>query len=369
MITQPPVWRWHSVSPTRNGTASQNGALLRPITATARTRASAGLPRGSITNCQEWTKPRTDLTNKRGFSGEQVNINNGGILESNGATVPSGIGLNVFNGGRVWVRNGSLTTAGQDAVFSTGVLSVGGVNSPGGIMDLGAGNPVTTSNSTAALLEGGEIIAETVTLDTGTQLRFGFSDNATGLIRAADSISIDAATFVLSDSGGNTFAANDTFLIADAGVAQSITERVVGTLGGFNLRLLDGTFGAIGGDATDTYLVLLAAALSGTRGANNQAVENILTDLLSTSDPVLAQIVSDLQGASSPDEYNDILESLLPSGQAADLVGALQVVGQTLDVTNNRLDSLTGADDLATQGAGMVMGDGINVWVQAFGEQ
>lgn len=314
-------------------------------------------------------------------SGTEANFNieTGATVVNNSTEAASFLNT---TGANVLIEDGGSYTAANRAFTNTASanLTVGeaaaGANAT---FNLGSGDFISQSGATVTLHEGADLTVGDASFLNGTTLNLVISNDATGTIAAGNAVDLDNATITATDGGNNTFAGNTSFLIADATSNQTITERVVGNVNGFDIRLVDGTFGSIGGDATQAYLIAFVAAISGAQGANNQQVQTILNTIIGTSDTQLSQIITNLQNAGSTSEYNQILQSILPTTDGGDMVGALQVVGQTLDITSDRLDVLTNeiskvmsARDAANVapaagGDASAINPGVRFWGQAFG--
>jgi outer membrane autotransporter protein len=331
----------------------------------------------------------TGTTNVR--NGGRITVNNSaGDMVNNGAaaqfiigdggTVDSGSNFRnlnaTFNLNDGGTYNSSSANRNFDIEASFGGSSfvyLGQIGNGGtALLNLGAGN-LSTSNSgagssTIAIFEGADVRAGDVTLQSGTTLNVVVSNGATGVITASGQLDIESATIAVVDGGNNNAITSNTAIkIAEgATTAQVVNEQDLGTINGFTIRYVDGTYGSIGGTASQRYLIALLNSISGAVGSNNEAVQSLLNTIISTSDAQLSQVVTNLQNASSTSEYNQILESLLPTVDGGDLVGALQFVGQTLDITSGRLDNAAGSVSDGF-GYGNSKKTGRYVWGQAFG--
>ena len=148
-----------------------------------------------------------------------------------------------------------------------------------------------------------------------------------------------------------------------------------------NFQLVDGTFGTIGGDNTELYLIASYGAngtlATNADSANSASVGTILEELRSNaSDPTLSTIIANLNNVSTQEEINETLDSLNGSPDRAPVMTSQMVAIQSHAIAGGRLEAKRIA--LPSGPTGLSAGDedaedytiegleGLKIWGQAF---
>jgi hypothetical protein len=314
------------------------------------------------------------------ISGGIVNLA-GGTIEGTGGTAIGLQGLSAatpltIDGGRIIgdvtddapangfspvTIGGDFTTEGNFTVSSLHVTS-------GNKLEIASGNTVTVDHMLAS---GGGNIAFMVTSDAAG----GYGQLVVN--GAGQAVNVTGATISVDIAASPTLADGDALLIAD-GVAAvtggpgATPQTVTDNSGAWDFQLVDGTYGALGGDATQLYL-LVSAVTGGPGGGftpitpGNAAAETTLNGLGGAGGPELSQIVANLGAATTQAEYNDILSSVQPDVSGASFNASLNVLDQSLDLVSDWLDGISGKWESTGLSSGNAPGNDLQGWAQVFG--
>lgn len=319
-------------------------------------------------------------------------------------------GLNV-NGGNVNINSGG-SVAGT--IFGAGNLvfgadDAGGSFTAGGIIEDVALFVSSGSLSTGGFAFGSAAALASVTVQSGASLSASDNITTTGALLMDGTLSIgagdtvSAATYTDNNTGTFSFAVSSTAGTLTSG-ALNLTagaldlsggETVTFSVGSGSGVLQDGdsvVFASATGGATapasssDTsFLYDFTIADTGTAlevtvsqansiasssdTANNQTVATILLtdpELVNTTDANLLALQGAVQGASTREEFNEVLEQAQPTVDGSSVAAALTVTNNSLNLTGDRLAALRNGDDVT----GMTTGNltqGVRSWTQAFG--
>jgi|GEM_PF-1971798 len=292
-----------------------------------------------------------------------TNINlNGGTLSGNILDQTFGTGNSVLN------VNSDFTTGGNDVQIST--------------LNIGSGNTFT--------LSGGDTLThQNLTIGVGT------GGTAGQLVNAGGAIDLNGLTVSANVTGSDgSLVGVDEILFADG------TAQVIGLGGGagqtltaiadtsvlFDFEIADGSQAAVttgGADNTELYFLLTqvgtlsSVVVDNSGSAGNTQGDNILgasgtvdglldgSGATGTLDTVLNNIIA----ASTVEELNAIVASILPSEDRSSYSAAQEVSNNTLRLVSDRLTVLRGDNPIG--GSGISSGDiteGLQMWGQVFGQ-
>jgi outer membrane autotransporter protein len=190
--------------------------------------------------------------------------------------------------------------------------------------------------------------------------------NASGTLTSADFGSLNggggainlAAETVNFNFTGNT--ATGSAVVLGTGGAASTTAATV----------TDNSFlynAALAANGNNLELTVTRAALeTSSATTNGQNVGAVLDALTTTTDTELGQIQDEIAQASTQAELDEVLEAAGPTVDLGVVNASLNVVTQTLGLTDTRLASLRTGDESTGMAAGNV-GRGLRLWGQAFG--
>jgi hypothetical protein len=179
----------------------------------------------------------------------------------------------------------------------------------------------------------------------------------------------------------------DTLMIADG------NSTVTGGPGGtptdigddsalWDFQIVDGTFGAIGGDDSELYMVASGGDITTiTSGSNADSLGNVLNSLGTSSSADILDVINRIDNASTGQEIRNIVDSLYVPPNRAGAISALQFKGIVGSTINSRLNSkrtgLSAGDStynpLAEKLSSLInsfeqaASEGFGVWVQAYG--
>ncbi len=100
----------------------------------------------------------------------------------------------------------------------------------------------------------------------------------------------------------------------------------------------------------------------------NLGAFNVLQGISGTTDPVLSQIETNLNNATTSGAANNILSATNPTVDGSDYTGSVNVSDNTLNLTGARLTDLRMGENNSTGMAAGNMGKGLAAWGQAFGQ-
>ncbi len=285
-----------------------------------------------------------------------------------------------FNGGTTQVVSGTV----NDGILTTAV----------------AGTDVTFQSDITSAVSN-TIAADTIARFNGNQTYSGAFTNsgtthqAVDTVLTAGSIPTNTGTFNFSigDAGATqgTLEADDVATIVSAGVVDFSTSTVnfnfngavaTGTLADWatssgavtagtltdNSYLYDASLAVVGTDLdlTVAQANTIAGAASTSGNANVGAVLQSL-ETAGTTDTQILAILGNLNGASSADALNEVLESVGPTVDGGSVFAGFSASVQSLDISNTRLASLRDGDTQTGMTAGE-MGNGATMWMQGFGQ-
>ena len=269
---------------------------------------------------------------------------------------------------------------------TTGLASKGTMTFAGattGITTIGATNvlkALTLSGSATTVAASGAVkTALTTTLGTNTLTAGGTATTLTGQTIATTLSSATALGHITAT--GNAVVVAGTLVdvtIPTSIIVETGTEFTVigGAAAGASVATL--TAGNITDDSlmvsftqkADADNLILVAARDGTSvystSGNNTAVGAVLDALGSDGTGVLDTIQANLNAATTQQQINDILESVIPTTDGGSVVAALGVSNATMDMTGQRLAMLRTGDNSTGIAAGNVA-MGVSTWGQVFG--
>ena len=310
----------------------------------------------------------------------------GGI--SNAGTIQGGIyainidagshvnNIDLFTGSRVI---GAINAVSSDVNiigdFTTeGTMNVNALNiSSGSVFNMG--NTITAANSvsnagTLAIGTNTQTIVGDYVQDSGGILKMGVQNTTTyGQLAVT-------GTADFSQSGAiNVDVANNANIAQGDVYSNAISSGVlVAPVSGFTVtdNSYVWNFQLVGND-------IHALQLSGSSLGFNHAdtsTYNALQSLAgaSTSNPAMLQILGNLNSASNKEGAQNVLESVEPTLNGSDLIGAQTLNNQTLDMAGQQLEMLrslnidiTNLDNLAPAAGGDMKPKGYRAWGRLFG--
>jgi len=295
------------------------------------------------------------------------------------------------NAGMITGTSGTaIELEGLDSIFD---MTLDGGRIIGDIVDQEAANGFSAVTVTGAFTTDGNITVSNMGIDNScltissadliTTESNAIGNSGTLAIEIADNNNfgrwvINNGAFDLS---GLTITANvlDENLLT-VGTAMKIVDGFLSVMGGpgptgveiadnstlLKFLLVDGAHAGAGTDDTDLFLLTQQARTisDAAQGENNRAIAPVLDALDNTTDPVLLQILNNLNAASTDAEINDILASLLPGTERASAEAALFAADKTINLTQMRLSSLR------TGGSGIASGEKTDkrAWAQIYGQ-
>lgn len=347
-----------------------------------------------------------DIVNQTGarISGGDIGIDissaaniSGSISNQAGAVISGGdTGIWIFSTANIsgGIQNSGTITGDTYAIHISGLASVGDIDLfDGGIID-GA----IDASGTDLNIHGGEISG---TLNVNT-LNIDGDFTTQGSITAQNIVTVGSgATLFLrntvTSTGGIAGTGGTLAIVVDDGAVPALDS----TLDLTNLNLLvdvrnapllqagDAVMSAgsitggpggliddnsylwnfqINGGATAIVALQASAGSLGFSQADNSTYDALQTIADNgTTDPVMLNILGNMNAADSQEALHDVLQSVEPTLDGSDLVGALTVSNQTLDLAGQQLAMLRGGGE-----TGMAAGDGmqgVRAWGQMFGSR
>lgn len=286
-------------------------------------------------------------------------------------TGSNGAGTLVFAGGGTLTgtfgATNTLKALTLDGTGTSGTNGIGTLVSAGTIVpNLKAADTMNLNGNTLAVtgtltVAAGQTINTTVknALTGGTVLAGGnitATGNAAVNANALVDITLDTTDFI---ANGATFKIIDGN--AGAGVAALVAANI--TDNSFLLSFVQDAPG--GADLVVHVARPLLATVSST--ANGDAVGAALDSLGSGGGAEILAIQTNLNTATTAEEVDDILESLVPTVDGGAVAGSLSMGGQRQRVIETRMAALRSGDGMTGMAAG-ASGGGGSFWAQGYGQ-
>lgn len=297
---------------------------------------------------------------------------------------------------------GNFTLSAGNDLYSYNTIDVDGVfNADGGSVsaNLSVNNGGTlnvnedlnldfgdfTNNGVTSIATGKTLIVDTMMAGTG-ELRFGFNDvNDHALLTVANGAADLTGQHIVVDVTGVTGLATGEQALIVTGQAP-----IIGGPGGtaidvddtsflWNFQMVDGTGVGAPTSANDLFLIAGQSAPLNTltTTTNNLHAANVLMTLQSTTNPELAQIVGNMNGASTQAEFNEVLEAVQPTNDMGESRIAADNTRRLMDIAMTRLDDLRDlfgrerkADTASLSQTGTLpeQKTGMQAWAMGFGD-
>lgn len=226
----------------------------------------------------------------------------------------------------------------------------------------------TYSNAGTAYAGVGATVTAT-DFDGGGTWYVNFADDGDDVAESDGSDSgLLAATAGAVDMSTGTLVINYTGLTADgtytfaSGTAPAGAPLTVRD----SAYLYDSQVSDVGNDLQ--VVVTRSTIDSAATNPNNVAVGAVLESLVGTTDPQISAAIDNVASATTQEELNEVLESVLPAGaNGAGLTGAMNATNNVMNLTSQRLGALR------AQGRGYSSGnygymDGNRAWGQVYGQ-
>jgi uncharacterized protein with beta-barrel porin domain len=242
---------------------------------------------------------------------------------------------------------------------------------------LSGGNQVDAANQldnkgTLAISAGATVTADTMSASTGT-LSFGVASKSDhGLLTVSGGPADLTNQTITVNVTGAGLANNDQILIIDGlgtikGTPGGTATPVADNSALWDFDIIDGTGVATPTGPSDLYLIATQVSDQITTENNNNVVQQLIDLGNSTTDPLLLSIVDSINGASTPEELNRILDSVQPPADAGATVSTLTFIDVTTNLTSARLENLRADNGTTGMSAGNAAPN-TRVWFQASGQ-
>jgi|GEM_PF-444769 len=245
-----------------------------------------------------------------------------------------------------------FTTEGN---FNISSLSV----DAGKILTLSADNIITSHNNV--------IVNGILNFDIASTSSYG------ALVVSNGAVDLTNATITISAANA-TLAANDQIRIIDGsasliGGPGNAPLAVTDNSFLWDFRIFDGTGAQIPTDNTDLFVQAIAISTVNDAATtpNNEAAAAALDSVENTADPVLQQIIANMNNAPTQQAVNDILESVQSPMDTGVLETVALVADQSIDLTHDRLSDLRNNKKSGVS-TGM-LAQGLSFWGQIFGHR
>jgi outer membrane autotransporter protein len=250
---------------------------------------------------------------------------------------------------------GNFTTQGSFTVSSVTVNS--GVD-----FTISGGNAITMNHMPAST--GG-----TFTIGVNNESGTGFGKIVVN--GAGQGLNLTGATITVDYTGG-ALVNGDQFKIGTGNAA--ITGGPGGTLTAvadnsalWNFKIADGTVASTPTSNHDLFLFVSSNPNVQYNNSGNAHTVAVVQQLSGTSDPVLQQVVTNINTAPTNAALNQVAQALQPSVDRGTFASVQNFTGQTMDLTDSRLSSLQNSGGYS----GISSGNGTanrRVWLQSFGQ-
>lgn len=275
-------------------------------------------------------------------------------------------------------------------IGGTGTSITGDMNVNGGtgVLDVREDFSISgnlANNGTVSIGTGKELTIGTMSAATG-ELIFGVNSAANHALLTVQSSAADITNqnIIIDVTGVDALVNNDQMLLirgngAVIGGPGGVATTVDDTSTLWNFQIIDGTGAAASTSAADIFLIAQQAAsmedLAYTK--NNANAGNVLMDLQgNTTNPELLAIIANMNGASTDDELNEVLEAVQPNNDNAEAATAMSFTQRMMDMASMRLDDLRSTDALKkSDSASLGETDmplyshaGLKTWALSFGD-
>lgn len=241
-----------------------------------------------------------------------------------------------------------------------------------------------TNNGRTNIATGRQLTVDTMAAGTG-DLHFGFNtaNDAAQLVVTGGAANLTGQTLHIDVTGTTGLSDYAHVLLVDSNGA------IIGGPGGtrtavdddsvlWEFLVVDGTDSLINTDASHLYLISSQASSVGLLAAtqNNENVGNVLMTQQSTTDPQLAAVVASMNGASTQEEFNEVLEATQAPADAAEPTIMSDFTRNTMDTAGLRLQQLRlqdiqrkgGTTSLQQQDQFIPEMKGFQTWAVSFGD-
>ena len=366
------------------------------------------------------------ITNRSGgvISGAIAGINvrsasngiSGGVTNEAGGVISGNVGIVVSGGNSIsgGIDNiGNIEGTGGTAISLTNLSAVTPININGGRIIGDVTDSNVASNRSLVTITGsgfdteGDFTVSSLTVNAGEEFRISTGDTfnteninlSTGstinfevdATAAVGLLNVTAGAINLTGGavGAEVNPSADGVLVAGQEILIGTgTADVIGTTGAvgqaleaaandsllFDFQIADGAQTDITGstDASELYFLITQAAAAGesavTSNANNAGtVFDALRGI--TSNTELSNIITTLDGVSTSEELEEVLQAVLPQVDGASLSAAQNVTNNTIRLVSDRLTSIRGGSGSVS---GISSGDvtqSLQVWGQVFGQK
>ena len=265
--------------------------------------------------------------------------------------------FNVASGGDFTLSAGNLINS-YNTVDVDGTFTADGGNvsnslsvNTGGVLNANEGFTIGgsfTNNGTTSIATGKNLVIDTMASGTG-DLTFGFNNvNDHALLTvtngAADltgqniSVNVTGVTGLSTGQQALIISGASALIGGPGGTAVDVTDNSVL----WNFRMVDGTGVGAPTSANDLFLIAGQAAPINnlTSTTNNEHAADVLMTLQSTTNPELALIVGNMNGASTTEAFNEILESTQSVVDNSERSVQTGFINYLQDMAGNRLDEI-----------------------------
>jgi outer membrane autotransporter protein len=282
--------------------------------------------------------------------------NRGTLVLGNGTTQTPTV---TFDGiiGAVNTLAGLTVNDNSTAIFNQNATFAGALSADVGTIEVENGKTLTAATQTDADVTTWNINVNKVGGGAQTNGTVIFTGDGVNLAVDTVNFQVQAGSAPLTTGASvlsNVFQGNAVSIVAGATVTDNSFF--------YDFALV----GAVDNNVDVTISAATTVADAVTTG-NNETVANVLlTELAASTDADINFVQGNLAAAETQEEFNEILESVLPTVDGGAMVAVLDVANTSLNLTGERLAALRTGDTPTGMAAGD-MADGVRWWVQGFG--
>ena len=239
-----------------------------------------------------------------------------GIFRANGGSVTNNLAVNsggTLNVAQDFAIGGNFTNNGSTFIGTGKSMYVN--NMSAGTGDLTFGFNTVNDHALLSVTNGAaNLTGQNITIDV---------TGVTGLATGEQALLVTGIAPIIGGPGGTAIDVNDTSVLWD-------------------FSLVDGTGVGTPTSSNDLFLIARQTATPGSLAttANNEHAGNVLMSLQSTTNPELALIVGNMNGASTSAAFNEILESTQAVADSSERATQTGFINYLQDVAGNRLDEI-----------------------------
>jgi uncharacterized protein with beta-barrel porin domain len=306
-----------------------------------------------------------DDTPSNGFSPVTVahDFTSDGNFNVSGFDVASGAEF-TFGAGNMITSYNAVGDSGTMTVAAAGSSITGNLNvNTGGTLTAGANFGVTgalTNNGAVTIATGKTLTIGTMTAGTGT-LDFGLTSSANHgqLTVTGGGANLTGQTIDINVAGINSLTNNEDILLIHGasplvGGPGATLTAVTDNSALWDFKIVDGT-----GITTSNDLYAVASLATATLPPNIAAVVKTLQPLQGvTTNPQLAQVITNINNASTTQALNTVIQSIQPQVSGGTTVATQNFSTASLNLSDQRLDALVSENTQTNVVTGMSAGSG-----------